>query len=1791
MATNSFDTELNYSLHENTLDKTTLTAADLIGGTVATVTDIGASLWNSLPGTPEVDTRDLLGRISNDALRVYEENPDTIQTASFLGGMVLPMGLTVKGMNMLRSGSKGVNWFTNAGRETDMSSMKRLFDEGASATKEYKDLVRGMYAKTAVNQAVDAVAMESMMMMTMNAHPFMEDYMQNIPENFGYSALLGAGLGAGIGVIADRFAFKAATGGVLEKALTAVFEDQRLISESMTSGVKLQSYDVNLKNLDEIIRTREAAGKTEFNDLTVHIAKQERLTLAAEQQEVFESIISSQIKNLPSEEKNAFLKMIVERQEMLGIEKIALLSEKEVEANKFIKTPKFSLDSKPSLVANSSSKGPIVPKNKEAVFYPELGLYGTKQDAIHYAGAVTFGKTKEALAKDYIKWNSGNNPNYDTSLELLSKSSADVQAQYIATWEHVMQMKAKDVSKLHIAENDPTWTNALLYRMSIDLDFAAQVTVKYSDNTSTVKQILKEHTETLIASGKISPHSGPGADYVAAVNKISAEIDNYRPNVKSHTQYGDAINDWIGGDKMTLQKAAIDHLASVSGGFAKSGVDAQSARLFDSIYNSVESQALRAQFTKLADSDGFVYLYRGWKTNTVKGANALDSYTTHVSKAAQFIGANRDRGVKLYKVPVEDIVAGFKDIGPGQHNAEIIVRASARPVVAELSAQGRAALDQGILPTHGTTTTTTKVTTVKELVHEGAKNLNKAEIEQLFIAQKEEAIDTLLKQGMPMESIAIKTNTDFQMVKAYALVKQQGIGLAELIPPNQSPLTALNMIKQYEDIDDILSPKNHPIVLSGNLKKNPLYTEAHAALTNTQLREINTMFTYSSMAASKSSAVQELMEGFYGPAGFGTAIDILRNKIGKINNELFGNAFFNSFDFAARNLDEVGPAVSSIGKFVEKVRNNLINKVVAPIENAMTSVQKDIAALTEFNIFYNVNAGLKGWRNIDKDGFLVQKVMKEGADGKPVEVLEKVKYLGQDYQIKTPAVRTLVNAMNDQAGELKMVADTISRIRGTRNISDIGLWVPSFNPVDKFIAYVHNTQDDSTKLLWAKSQDELNKLVRAAQENVHLNGQSEFVNIVTKDQQAKWNILNGRLDAIHMQMADVAAQKGGSSASAIIKPDHTLLGEIAKGYEHYITSQVRTLADLNMSEVTDGLRKISAFNNRFFSKQPLTEVTKAKVKPKDAAAIVNNVLLGNPNLGEYAGWKWANSAFETTLAFASDAVGSIWNSTVAPLTKTIFGGKKQLDPAKIDWQDYVGKLNSAGIQHPFAAWDAAAAEKFGVFSIESAPNASNRMVYASNALAATLALRLGELAQPLVNALSMPILTGLAIAQKMPDSFLGVQKGTANVMPMQIIVEGARAINSPMFDGLNRKWEKLGYFSPMVSEATDILKATRKFEKGAVASIEKALDSKMVEIMSKPSDWTETLTRKISMNIGAVLAKRLYPELDEAGITIFARDFMDKSIGNFHASQRPVFYQGTLGVALGLFQTYMLTLGQSVYRHLELKNYKAIGKAALTQTAIFGTSSLPGYDAISTAIGDHFSDDNIDMTTGVYRALPNKMADFLIYGMPSNMGPALNTRGDIQLRLPNPMALDKTVAWQFATQGAAMIGEIKGALGADFPEMGRALGQAISLQSMSRPLARAAELATGYSITRQGTTVQTPEEVYTMSGIMARTFATRPIQEQKLRDMDHLNHFYGALDRDNRQEYIEKLRTQIRSGTLTDESLAKITEEYFRHGGTPTGWRSAYNNAIAKTETPGTEVFIDKLRPDSPLNHMIDNLD
>jgi hypothetical protein len=155
------------SAHE---EKTSV-AADILGFTGATLGDFAASVYNSLPFLDTIQNRDLIAKIGDNSLRMYDEHPDAVNTASFIGGVFVPAGIAMKSMQAARAGITAENWFSKAGKVKSMSELNSVLKASSLGSAEYKTALKSLYLRDFANVVVDNAAMELAIVGTMNAHP------------------------------------------------------------------------------------------------------------------------------------------------------------------------------------------------------------------------------------------------------------------------------------------------------------------------------------------------------------------------------------------------------------------------------------------------------------------------------------------------------------------------------------------------------------------------------------------------------------------------------------------------------------------------------------------------------------------------------------------------------------------------------------------------------------------------------------------------------------------------------------------------------------------------------------------------------------------------------------------------------------------------------------------------------------------------------------------------------------------------------------------------------------------------------------------------------------------------------------------------------------------------------------------------------------------------------------------------------------------------------------------------------------------------------------------------------------------------------------------------------------------------------------------------------------------------------------------------------------------------------------------------------------------------------------
>ena len=1045
--------------------------------------------------------------------------------------------------------------------------------------------------------------------------------------------------------------------------------------------------------------------------------------------------------------------------------------------------------------------------------------------------------------------------------------------------------------------------------------------------------------------------------------------------------------------------------------------------------------------------------------------------------------------------------------------------------------------------------------------------------------------EELLAKGVPPEVVSTYVNMPVDTVRAI------GAGGAT------HDILAMDY-RLYADasvIPDALKLENRSLVLKTNMKKVP-HAQVRANIGAQLMNQAEDQIKAGIFAgAAQTSPHFAAWNDYFNGSDFNYLRDIMRQNLSKAVNTAMGTKFITSSDMALRDMEDLGRIATNLGKQINELHFQSVTRAFAPVRNTLAVVAKDDASRTEYNIAKHVYAKETGYLEYKNGKILVQDkdtpmiAIGKDANGKDIMArnMKPAQYQGVDFEIKTPEVRELFDWHQQIGRELYHQANTLRSVPGVGRLADRGLWIPSFNPKDKFIAYVIDKNTMETMLLHGKTEADLQDAIKAfsTKTGVQVGVTHDIIQHGTE--QEMYNILKGRHDPMFMRNADVGMVHGGASAEARISTSAEALVDAVNAIENQLRYNIGSMVELQLSDVMDHLRTVSKITQAPFKDMPVNRFTK---QPKDAAKVLMNTILGKNNANDIYMWQGTNQIYEAILEKGLGTIAKV----MEPILDTVKGkiGRGQtLSDLKYD---ELGKeLQRRGIPFIFKDFEEAAARQaFHTDRTVRTEALAPRITVLMNTLAATALLKVGELGQAYVNAISLPILMTSEISSKLPAKFLGAELvGNPQLGVMKTMFNGLRFI----FTDEGRRVTQLGknenIFKAVVSEVDDLFRTTRSLEPGAISKLETGARSKIVEFLSAGTNLSEEMVRHLSFSTGWYISKEAYPTLSDSGRMIFARDFMDRTIGNYTASQRPTMFQGTFGVAMGLFQTYMLTMAQSMYRHLEKQEFKALAKMMLVQGGIFGAKSLPGFNLVSEYIGEHFSDQNVDLVTGTFRALPTKLAESIIYGLPSSFGQAaVTSRGDIQPRIPDPtLGINAIPAVNLTAQAWQAMSRVAKALYSSDQTAGQGLMEALSVQSISRPIARLSELASGQSITGRGNLIAGPAEIWTWPSVVARALGTRPISEARARDALHLNSMYGSFDRDNRAQISMKLRSHMRGGTLNDEVVSELANEYMRTG-SPTGWNSVVNSAIGQTMLPAESTVRNYLAPDSPTLAMINNM-
>jgi len=364
--------------------------------------------------------------------------------------------------------------------------------------------------------------------------------------------------------------------------------------------------------------------------------------------------------------------------------------------------------------------------------------------------------------------------------------------------------------------------------------------------------------------------------------------------------------------------------------------------------------------------------------------------------------------------------------------------------------------------------------------------------------------------------------------------------------------------------------------------------------------------------------------------------------------------------------------------------------------------------------------------------------------------------------------------------------------------------------------------------------------------------------------------------------------------------------------------------------------------------------------------------------------------------------------------------------------------------------------------------------------------------------------------------------------------------------------------------------------------------------------YAEEFNRFISADVA-----RQITDLAEAGGIMsrsesltYIQTFVNRVEGNTFASQRPGLFQGPIGQAIGLFQSYQFNLMQQMFRYVAEGEKKDLGMLLGLQGTFYGLQGEPGFKflndhIVGTLSGNQQHRDLYDATRGI---VGKTAGDWLLYGTASNMLQTnLYSRGDINPRQLSiiPTSLNEVPFVGGMSKVFGSLYEAAQKIGNGAP-VWESIRQGIEHNGVSRPLAGLAQVATSlktgnevFSTSSKGTIIGSNDLLSLAS--LSRLAGGRPLDEAIQNDTMFSVHQYEAVDRAKKNLLAESVKTAVIKGNIPDEeSVNQFAAKYAELGGKQGSFAKYMMEQYTKANTSQAQILFQKLN--HPMSYKIQAL-
>lgn len=420
-------------------------------------------------------------------------------------------------------------------------------------------------------------------------------------------------------------------------------------------------------------------------------------------------------------------------------------------------------------------------------------------------------------------------------------------------------------------------------------------------------------------------------------------------------------------------------------------------------------------------------------------------------------------------------------------------------------------------------------------------------------------------------------------------------------------------------------------------------------------------------------------------------------------------------------------------------------------------------------------------------------------------------------------------------------------------------------------------------------------------------------------------------------------------------------------------------------------------------------------------------------------------------------------------------------------------------------------------------------------------------------------------------------EGAEVFSPAKMIANALGDFHSDAGKALRETFKSRGIISSRVDQANWVLDNLALTGKESVSDLDSKLGTVFGAIKKAAATGEKltgnTLAEELNRFVSGHVAKQITDKAVAAGLLgekeawAYVNTFVNRVEGNYLAAQRPGIFQGPIGQAIGLFQTYQFNLIQQLLRHVGEGGAKDAAMMMGLQSTIFGLKGLPAFDAINTNIIGNASGNtqHRDLYDAVFGAAGKDAGEWLMYGLGSNalglISPDLKmnlySRGDINPRnvtlLPTNPANIPFV--QASTKFLSNVYETATKI-AQGGSVWNSMLQGIEHAGVSRPLAGLAQTlealgnpqGRSYSTSTKGNIVASNDFLSLANFI--RIAGAKPLDEAIATDRMFNLEVYAAKDTSRRQTLGESIKTTMMAGQKpTEQQVDNFAYLYAKAGG------------------------------------------